>query len=105
MDEFEKTAQKLGLSNDPSGTSGIVSIKPNPIPIATATTIPTGQNVSLVPNAQAIPTTNNAMFIDVKALAKYLKDNKIALGINWLHVGLALAGGTALGYAISKAVK
>lgn len=101
LSDFEKVEQGLGLANDSN---------PSTMPVTTpATSFTAGQlpdvlptiprSVALVPKATPIA-CNDAMFSDVKALAIYMRENKLKLPLQWQTVALWGGIGIAVGYTL-----
>ena len=104
MSDFEKAQNALGLSNDSSGSSGSLALPENPVSsiVNTMPIVSTPKNISLIPEKPAVPAVNSAMFLDVKALAKYMKENGIKLPPNWQTIALWGGLGIAVGFSIAK---
>jgi len=100
MNDFDKAAQVLGLSNAPAGNaSSVVSTATNFTTGQAVTNVP--QNVALIPSAKVV-NCKNPLFANEKELVEYLKANNIKLPRNWVELGIAVALGLALGYGLTK---
>lgn len=108
ISDFEKAENALGLSSDSTGNSGSLDL-----PLAPATqniiggsTIPSvPQNLSLIPQKPSVTAVNGAMFLDVDALVKYMKENEIKLPFDWMKVIMYGGIGFVIGYVLSQAIK